>query len=51
MILTFNFCLFKAQSFSYKSDIIKTLFAIFDKFTILFAFKIKQSKYMKTLNT
>ena len=50
IILTFYFSLFKTQSFSYKSHIIKTLFAIFDKFTILFAFKIKQLKYMKRLN-
>ena len=39
------------QSFSYKSHFIETLFAIFDKFTILFTFKIEQLKYMKTLNT
>ena len=49
-ILLFYFSLFKTQSFSYKSHI-KTLFAIFDKFTILLAFKIKQLKCMKTLNT
>ena len=51
IILTFYFSLFKTQSFSYKSHITKTPFAIFDKFTILFAFEIKQLKYMKTLNT
>ena len=50
IILTFYFSLFKTQSFSYKCHI-KTLFAIFDKFKILFAFRIKQLKYMKTLNT
>ena len=50
VILTFYFSLFKMQSFSCKYHIIKTLFAIFDKVTILFAFKIKQLKYMKTLN-
>ena len=38
------FSLFKTQCFSYKSHIIKILFAIFDKFTILFAFKIKLEK-------
>ena len=36
------------QYFSYKSHIIKTLFAIFDKFTIFFAFKIKQLKLYET---
>ena len=41
IILTFYFSLFNTQSFSYKSRIIKTLFATFDKFTVLFAFKIK----------
>ena len=51
IILTFYFSLFKTLSFSYKSHIIKTLFPIFDKFTILFAFEIKQLKYMKILNT
>ena len=50
IVLTFCFSLLKTQSFSYKSHIIKTLFAIFDKFTILFAFEIKQLKYMKTLS-
>ena len=51
IILTFYFSLFKTQSFSYNSHLIKTLFAIFDNFAILFAFKIEQLKYMKTLNT
>ena len=51
IILTFYFSLFKTQSFSYKFHIIKTLFANFGKFTILFSFKIKQLKYVKTLNT
>ena len=51
IILTFYFPLFKMQCFSYKSHLIKTLFAIFNKFTILFTFEIEQLKYMKTLNT
>ena len=50
IILTFCYSLFKTQSFSYKSHFIKTLFAIFSNFTILFAFKIEQLKYIKTLN-
>ena len=41
IILTFYFSLFKTQSLFYKIYIIKILFAIFDKFTILFAFRIK----------
>ena len=41
IILTFYFSLFKTQSLFYKIHIIKILFAIFDKFTILFAFRIK----------
>ena len=51
IILTFYFSLFKTLSFSCKSHLIKTLFAIFNKFTILFTFEIEQLKYMKTLNT
>ena len=41
IILTFYFSLFKTQSLFYKIHIRKILFAIFDKFTILFAFRIK----------
>ena len=37
-------------SFSYKSHLIKTIFTIFDKFTIFLAFKIKELKYMKTFD-
>ena len=49
IILTFYFSLLKTQSFCYKSHFIKTLFAIFNKFKILFTFE--QLSYMKTLNT
>ena len=38
--LIFNIIL----TFSYKSHTMKTLFAVFGKFAILFAFKIKQGK-------
>ena len=37
------------MSSSYKSQFLKTLFAIFNKFTILFTFEIEQLKYL-TLN-
>ena len=50
IILTFYFSLFKTHSFSFKSHFIKTLSGIFNKFTILFAFKIEQLKYLETLN-
>ena len=48
MILTFYFSLFKTHSFSYKSYIIKPIFAIFNSFTILFTFEIEQLKYQNT---
>ena len=38
----FYFSLFKMQSFSYKSHLIKTISAIFNSFTILFTFEIEQ---------
>ena len=47
--LKFYFSLFKTQFFTYKSYFIKTLFAIFNKFTILFAFKIEKLQYIKIL--
>ena len=47
--LKFYFALFKTQFFTYKSYFIKTLFAIFNKFTILFAFKIEKLQYIKIL--
>ena len=40
---------FSSQSFSYKSHLIKTHFAIFNKFKILFTFEIEQLKIKKPL--
>ena len=48
IILTFYFSLYKRQSFSYKSHLIKTIFAIFNSFTILFTLEIEQLKYENT---
>ena len=48
IILTFYFSLFKTQSFSYKSHLIKTIFAMFNSFTILFTFEIEQLKHENT---
>ena len=48
IILTFYFPLYKRQSFSYKSHLIKTIFAIFNSFTILFTLEIEQLKYENT---
>ena len=48
IILKFYFSLFKTQSFSYKSHLIKSIFAIFNSFTILFTFEIEQLKYENT---
>ena len=38
---------FSSQSFSYKSHLIKTHFAIFNRFKILFTFEIEQLKIKK----
>ena len=51
IILTSYFSLFKTQSFSNKSHLIKSIFVIFNSFTILFAFETEQLKNMKALNT
>ena len=48
IILTFYFSLFKTQSFSNKSHLLKPIFAIFNSFTILFTFEIEQLKYENT---
>ena len=48
IILKFYFSLFKTQSFSYQSHLAKSIFAIFNSFTILFTFEIKQLKYENT---
>ena len=48
IILMFYFSLSKTQSFFYKSHLIKTIFAIFNSFTILFTFEIEQLKYENT---
>ena len=45
IILKFYFSLFKTQSFSYQSHLTKSIFVIFNSFTILFTFEIKQLKY------
>ena len=45
IILKFYFSLFKAQYFSCKSHLIKSIFAIFNSFTILLIFEIEQLKY------
>ena len=48
IILTFYFSLFKTQSFSYKSQLVKTSFIIFNKFKVLFTLEIEQLKYKST---
>ena len=49
IILKFYLSLFKTQSFSYKSHLTKSIFAIFNSFTVLFTFEIEQLKYENTL--
>ena len=48
IILTFYFSLFKTLSFSYKSQLVKTNFIIFNKFKVLFTLEIEQLKYKST---